>query len=42
MSTFALTFDIAYLENLLFNVWIPGLALYGIIVTVLILSRKKA
>ncbi|MFC2062338.1 hypothetical protein ACFLS8_00140 [Chloroflexota bacterium] len=41
MSTFAFTFDAVYLENLLFGVWIPGLVLYGIMVVVVIISRKK-
>jgi len=40
--TFANVFDVVYLENLLFGVWIPGLALYGIIVLVVIIGRKKA
>ena len=41
LSTFAFTFDVAYLEDLIFWVWIPGLALYGIIVLVVIIDRKK-
>ncbi|MFC1981254.1 leucine-rich repeat domain-containing protein [Chloroflexota bacterium] len=41
LTTFALTFDVVYLEDLLFGVWIPGLALYGIMVLVIIIGRKK-
>jgi len=42
LSTFVFMFDSLYLENLVFNVWIPGLALYGIMVLVVVISRKKA
>ena len=41
-TTIAFTFDVVYLENLIFWVWIPGLALYGIMVLVVIIGRKKA
>jgi Leucine-rich repeat (LRR) protein len=41
-TTFAFTFDVAYLEDLIFWVWIPGLFLYGIMVLVVIIFRKKA
>ena len=40
LLTFVNVFDVAYLENLLFYVWIPGLVLYGVIVTVLIIGRS--
>ena len=40
--TLANVFDAVYLENLIFWVWIPGLALYGIMVLVVIIGRKKA
>ncbi|MFC2062911.1 hypothetical protein ACFLS8_03090 [Chloroflexota bacterium] len=39
--TLANVFDYVYLENLIFQVLIPGLALYGIMVVVVIISRKK-
>ena len=41
-TTFALTFDVVYLEDLIFWVWIPGLVLYGIMVLVVIIFREKA
>jgi hypothetical protein len=40
--TLANVFDVVYLENLIFWIWIPGLALYGIMVLVVIIGRKKA
>jgi hypothetical protein len=40
--TLAMTFDVTYLEDLLFCVWIPGLVLYGIMALVVIISKKKA
>ena len=39
--TFANVFDVVYLENLIFHVWIPGLVLYGIIALVVVITRKK-
>jgi len=41
LMTLGNTMDIVYLEDLLFGVWIPGLALYGIMVLVIIIGRKK-
>ena len=40
--TFVNMFDVVYLERMIFHVWIPGLALYGIMVLVVIIGRKKA
>jgi hypothetical protein len=40
--TFAMTFDVAYLEDLLFWVWIPGLALYSIMILVVIIGRLES
>ena len=34
-------FDVVYLERLLFHVWISGLALYGIMVLVAVITKKK-
>jgi hypothetical protein len=42
LITFVNVFDVVYLERMLFHVWIPGLALYGIIALVVIIGRKKA
>ena len=41
LITFGNVFDVVYLENLIFHVWIPGLILYGIMLLVVIISRKE-